>query len=187
MWDLTGPEFSHGMICGTDSIHPDLELNSDTINPEYPNITWSGFAAGIYAVHSDGSGSNALNVNGFSIADGATMYADAAHTALLLADSRIPGGGGYDASGDSLATWFSGPIAASMKIITGTEFPNLTVTGALGPPTQAIDLFTGGKQVVVSTLPFNTAGQIFVCNKGMAVYPEAQSAESIAKIESAIC
>ncbi len=101
------------MCAGTDTLHPDLELS---VAVGGLNCKWAGFSSVIYAESTDGSGFN-LNEEGWSVADGSTMYADSANTTLLLAGSRIPPGAGFDGSGIALVTQNPGPIAASMKTV----------------------------------------------------------------------
>ncbi len=113
MWGLSGPGFNLNVACGTDLIHPTVELSALLGGP---NITWSGFASTIYREWSNGYGFD-LNALGWTIADGSTMYLEDTHTTLLIAGSRIPPGAGFDGSGVALETQFPGPIAASMKTV----------------------------------------------------------------------
>jgi len=161
VWDL---KVYHGGV-----LFADLAMICKGSTVEYsateglPDCTWS--AGGMIVEHTDGSGSDRANEDGYGIDS---------------SGNRVPYGNA------SAVTQYPGPIAADMTIVSGTAYPNLVVKGALGPRTQALTSYGGEASVDLSTQAQNIEDKEFVCTEGAALYSTAQDALSQFKIATMI-
>lgn len=100
IWNMMGT--------GTQTVEYDASGNGN-------HLTWQSVTGSAYTTHTDGSGFD-LNVLGWTVADGSTIYYDDQATTLIPVGYRIPPGAGYLVNGDPVPTTYPGPIASDWLV-----------------------------------------------------------------------